>query len=156
MLKGCGSAPAGGSAPWRIPRGAVQPAAAQFPRRSRRRRCGGEFPCHPAGAGYAPSHPGAGRTEVPRGHPGGPPQPTPLWKRWQLWIAAAAVPLVVLAAVLAPIDRQTGTPVSSTGVPLWRRDERRLPGRGRAEPPGAPNSQPDGKLPAQRHDRRKR
>ena len=27
------------------------------------------------------------------------------------------MPLVVLAAVLAPIDRQTGTPVSSTGVP---------------------------------------
>lgn len=46
-----------------------------------------------------------------------PPQPTPLWKRWQLWIAAAAVPLVVLAAVLAPIDRQTGTPVSSAGAP---------------------------------------
>lgn len=46
-----------------------------------------------------------------------PPQPTPLWKRWQLWIAAAAVPLVVLAAVLAPIDRQAGTPVSSAGAP---------------------------------------
>lgn len=45
------------------------------------------------------------------------PQPTPLWKRWQLWIAAAAVPLVVFAAVLAPIDRQTGTPVSSAGAP---------------------------------------
>ena len=39
---------------------------------------------------------------------------------------------------------------------LWRRGERRLPGRGGAEPPGAPDSQPDGKLPAQRHDRRKR
>ena len=33
------------------------------------------------------------------------------------WIAAAAVPLVVLAAVLAPIDRQACTPVSSAGAP---------------------------------------
>ena len=61
-----------------VPRGAVQLAAAQFPRRSRRRRSGGGSPCHPPGAGYAPSHPGAGRTEAPRGHPRRFPRSPPL------------------------------------------------------------------------------
>ena len=100
-----------------VPRGIVQPAAAQFPRRSRRRRREEDSPAILQEQDTPPTTQEPEEQRRPVATQEVLPQPTPLWKRWQLWIAAAAVPLVVLAAVLAPIDRQAVTPVSSAGAP---------------------------------------